>query len=52
MPRGGVRKGAGRPKGSINLVKKEPTKYLPKVPLSKYKRCLSAIKEILGIKKR
>jgi len=48
---GGKRQGAGRPKGSKNKLTAEPTKYLPKVPLSKYDKCLSAIKKILGINK-
>ena len=51
MTKGGKRPGAGRPKGSENKLKAEPTKYLPKVPLSKYDKCLSAIKKILGINK-
>jgi len=50
MTRGGKRQGAGRPKGSKSLVKKEPTKYLPKVPVSKWQECLNAIKKILGKK--
>lgn len=39
-----------RPKGSKNKIKAEPKKALPKVPLSKYERCLSAIKKILNVK--
>ncbi len=44
---GGVRKGAGRPRGSKTL--QEPKRALPRVPISKYEKCLSAIKKVLGI---
>ena len=40
MTNGGKRKGAGRPKGSKTL--KEPTKLLPRVPVSYYDKCLEA----------
>ncbi len=39
----------GRPKGSLNKIKQEPKKALPKVPLSKYSKCLNAIKKILRL---
>ena len=39
----------GRPKGSKNKIKAESKKALPKVPISKYNRCLNAIKKIIGI---
>ena len=42
----------GRPKGSKNKIKKEPTRELPKVPISKYNRCLTAIKKIIGINEK
>ena len=45
MTRGGKREGAGRPRGSKTL--KEPTKALPRVPISKWAKCLKAIKKIL-----
>lgn len=50
MSRGGKRKGAGRPRGSITI--KEPTKSLPKVPISKWQECLNAIRKILGINQK
>ena len=46
MTRGGKREGAGRPRGSKTL--KEPTKALPRVPISKWVKCLKAIEKILG----
>ena len=48
--RGGARKGAGRPKGSTTL--KEPTKALPRVPISKWTKCFKAIEKILGINEK
>ena len=38
----------GRPKGSKNKITKEPTKALPRVPISKWAKCLKAIEKILG----
>jgi len=41
-----------RPKGSKNKIKTEAKKALPKVPISKYDKCLTAIKKILGINEK
>jgi hypothetical protein len=51
MKHGGKRAGSGRPKGSGSKIKikREPTKYLPKVPVSKWEECLKAIKRVLKI---
>ena len=42
----------GRPKGSKNKIKKELTKELPRVPISKWARCYRAIEKVLGINEK
>lgn len=42
----------GRPPGAGNILKKEPKKALPKVPISKWQKCLNAINKIIGFNEK